>query len=67
MSRVREGFQMELPLRTLFEKPTVEGLVVAIMEKRAEGVPAEQVSGILAEMESLSEEEIERQLIYGMK
>ena len=67
ISRLRDTFQIELPLRTLFEKPTIEGLAVAIIEKQAEGVAAEQVSGILAEMELQSEEEIERQLKYEGK
>ena len=67
ISRLRDQLQMELPLRTLFEKPTIATLATAIMEKQAEGVPAEQISGILAEVESLPEEEIERPTLYSMK
>jgi acyl carrier protein len=66
-SRLRDRLQIELPLRTLFEKPTIEDLAVAIIEQQAAGVPAEQLSGILAEIDSLSSEEIARQLIHGMK
>jgi hypothetical protein len=48
----------------LFEKPTVEELAVAITEKQAERIQEEQqVSSILAELESLSEEETQRQLL----
>lgn len=64
MSRIPGSFQVELALRTLFEKPTVEELAVAITEKQAEGIQEEQqVSTILAELESLSEEETQRQLL----
>jgi amino acid adenylation domain-containing protein/FkbM family methyltransferase len=60
ISRVRGAFQIDLPLRNLFEKPTVAELAIAIMEKRAEGVDQEQLSSILAEVESLSEDDIQR-------
>jgi acyl carrier protein len=64
MSRIPGSFQVELALRTLFEKPTVEELAVAITEKQAERIQEEQqVSSILAELESLSEEETQRQLL----
>jgi acyl carrier protein len=64
MSRIRDSFQVELALRTLFDKPTVEELAVRITEKQAEGIQKEQqVSSILAELESLSEEETQRQLL----
>jgi acyl carrier protein len=66
-SRLRDRLQIDLPLRTLFEKPTVEGLAVAIIEKQATEAPAEQLSGILAEIDSLTAEEIARQLIDAVK
>jgi acyl-coenzyme A synthetase/AMP-(fatty) acid ligase/acyl carrier protein len=33
ISRVRRAFQVEIPLRAMFEKPTVEELAIAIMER----------------------------------
>ncbi|HVO95943.1 MAG TPA: phosphopantetheine-binding protein, partial [Terriglobales bacterium] len=51
MSRIRDSFQVEVALRTLFEKPTVEELTVAITEKQAER-KKQRLSNILTELES---------------
>ena len=37
MSRIRESFEVELALMTLFEKPTIEQLAVAVQEAQAKG------------------------------
>jgi amino acid adenylation domain-containing protein len=41
MFRVRQLFQLELPLQSLFETPTVAGLALKIAEKRRTSVPLE--------------------------
>jgi acyl carrier protein len=50
MSRIRDAFQVEIPLIRVFETPTIAGLSQAIEE------------AVLAEIEALSEEEAQRLL-----
>ena len=48
MSRVRRTFQLDIPLRVLFETPSIEGLAIAIAsasaEKRSPSTPQEPYS-----------------------
>jgi amino acid adenylation domain-containing protein/FkbM family methyltransferase len=63
IARVRGVFQVDIPLRALFEKPTVEELAVAIAGWKAMALSREELSNALAELESLSQEEISRLLV----
>ena len=62
ISRAREAFKMELPLRLLFEKPTIEELALAIRHSQALGGEQEDLNPILTELEALSDEQA-RQLL----
>jgi acyl carrier protein len=61
VSKIRGTLQVEISLRDLFENPTVAELALKIEHSASSKI--EELARNLAEVESLSEEEIERQLV----
>lgn len=62
ISRVREAFHIEIPLRILFEKPTIGELAVVITERQAEGAGEGNLARMMTELDALSDEEAEQLL-----
>jgi amino acid adenylation domain-containing protein len=60
ISRASAALSVQVPLRLIFERPTVAGLAEAIAALG--GQAAEDMDHVLAELESLSEDEVQRLL-----
>jgi amino acid adenylation domain-containing protein len=65
ISRVRRAFDIELPLRRLFETPTVAGLAVSIELGQRQGEGSEALASILEELEQLSDDDVQARLTEG--
>jgi amino acid adenylation domain-containing protein len=57
VSRVRDAFQIELPLRSMFRTPTPGELAVTIIQSQAEQTESDEIALLLAELEQLPENE----------
>ena len=66
LSRVRETFQVEVPLHSFFEAPTVTGLAALIAQSLAEQEDEAQMAQLLAELEQLSADEVREMLTSEM-
>ncbi|HSF40688.1 MAG TPA: amino acid adenylation domain-containing protein [Thermoanaerobaculia bacterium] len=56
---LRDAFGVEVPLRTLFEKPTVADLALAVAHLRLEQADTTEAARLLDTLEGLSDEEVE--------
>jgi amino acid adenylation domain-containing protein len=52
LSRVQEAFGVELPLRSMFNSPTVAGLAEAVIQKGLERADEEMLARLLAELDA---------------
>jgi len=57
ISRVINTFKVELPIKSLFESPTVADMAVVIAQHQAGKEEPEEMTRMLADIESLTEEE----------
>jgi len=61
-ARVQELCRVEVPLRTLFDLPTIAELAVFLSEAQNGGVTDAELNKLLQEVERLSEQEVEQRL-----
>ncbi|MFN8596438.1 MAG: amino acid adenylation domain-containing protein, partial [Anaerolineae bacterium] len=67
VSRLRTEFEVEVPVRSVFEAPTIEQLAVVIAQHQAEQVADhEDVERLLAELEHLSDDEARQMMHTGI-
>jgi amino acid adenylation domain-containing protein len=57
MARVRSVYKVDVPLRRLFDSPTVANLAVAVIQEQASEVDDDETAQILAELEYLSDDD----------
>jgi acyl transferase domain-containing protein/acyl carrier protein len=62
VTRLRNNFQVKLPMTALFESPTVAELAARVEEALRPASEADELERMLREIESLSPEEAERRL-----
>jgi amino acid adenylation domain-containing protein len=62
ISRLRDAFEIELSLKSLFKAPTVAGFAATVLEKRPDRVMIEQTAELLLNVVLLSDEEVESML-----
>ncbi|GER90191.1 hypothetical protein KDW_43530 [Dictyobacter vulcani] len=59
ISRIRMTFQVDLPVRSMFEAPSVETMIVAIAREQVEHTDDDELARLLAELDEEDEEEDE--------
>ena len=62
MTRLREGFHIDLPLRQFFESPTVAGLASIINENHLEDADPQVLAEMLSQMGNLSDADVKAML-----
>jgi amino acid adenylation domain-containing protein len=67
VSRLSDAFSIDLPLRCLFESPTVGGLSLAVVQRHAVRADDETLARALSQLEQLSEEEVRALLARAPK
>ena len=63
IARVIQNFQLELPIKALFESPTVAQMAKVIEQNRARMATPEDLEQLLKELEAMSEKDAQRLLV----
>jgi acyl carrier protein len=63
ISRIRDAFHVEIPLRQIFERPVMAALADAIVQAQTDQANEAEIAQILAELGDISEEDAQAILI----
>ena len=63
VSRLRDAFQVTLPLGRIFEASTVASLAESMVAEPKTGPKLEQIANVLLSVEEMSDEEVDRMLL----
>ena len=63
MSRLRDAFQLAIPVRTLFENPTMAGLAEQIGQLQTQDGTAGDMAEVLTDVQLLSDQQANRLLV----
>ena len=61
-ARIRELMGVELPINTVFENPTISGLVVAVVEAQTQGLGEEELLSLVDDIAGLTPAELQQRL-----
>ena len=61
-SRLQETFQVEVPLRRIFESPTVAGVAAALLEEEGERLRVERKAELMVKLAAVSDDQAESML-----
>ena len=62
VSQVIKAFQLDLPVKSLFDSPTVAEMAIVVAQNQAKKVGQEELARLLSELESITEDEAQRLL-----
>jgi amino acid adenylation domain-containing protein len=65
LARLRETFDVDVPVRALFEQPSVAGLAAALMALAPHPQRVERIAELYLTVARMSEDEIDRRLAHG--
>jgi amino acid adenylation domain-containing protein len=67
VSRIRDALEVEVPVRIIFESPTIAELMNAIMERQIDSLDDAEVAELLREIDLLSDDEVRSELADAAK